>query len=88
MLDILGNEGPNWTAFDALSTGDTNGFLKRFVTKCAHLEVVTSIGHVNGVNAHDLPAGSNAYTALDTLIGVKIEEGVARVYRKVLSYAT
>jgi hypothetical protein len=88
MLDILGNESPHWTAFDALPTGDTNGFLERFVTKGANLEVVTAIGHVNGVNAHDFSAGSNAYTALDTLIGVKIEKGVARVYRKVLSYAT
>ncbi len=88
MLDILRDESSHRTAFDALPARDTNRFLEGLITKGADLEVVTPVGHVNGVYTHNLPARSDTYATLDTLVGVEIEEGIACIYRKILGHAT
>jgi hypothetical protein len=86
MLGILGDQSAYRTALDALSAGDTNRFLKRLVTKGADLELITPIGHVNGVNAHNFPAGSDTYATLDALIRIEIKERIACVNGKIPSY--
>jgi hypothetical protein len=44
------------------------------------------LSHVDGINPHDFAAGSNAYAAVNALVGIKIEEGIARINRKIFGH--
>jgi hypothetical protein len=86
MLDIFGDQGSHRTALDAFSARDTNRFLEWFITKGCDSKLITPIGHVNGVNAYDFPAGSDAYATLDAFIRIEIKERIACVEWKIFGY--
>jgi hypothetical protein len=79
MLDPFGDQSSHRTALDALSARDTNRLLERLITKGGDFKLITPIGHVDGVNAYDFPAGSDANATLDALIRIEIKEWIACV---------
>jgi hypothetical protein len=86
MLHPLGHEGCYGAAFNAFTTRDANGFLEGLITKCADLEVITPVRHIDRINTYNFSAGPNAYPALHALAGIEVEERVAAVNGQVLGH--
>jgi hypothetical protein len=87
IFHLLGYQGRYRTTFNAFPARYTNRVLERLVTKGANLKLITPISHVNGMNAYNFAAGTNAYAALDALVGIEVKKGIAGVNWKVLCHA-
>jgi hypothetical protein len=79
MLDLLRYQGTYRTSLNTFTAGDAHGFLQRLVAKGAHLQIITPVGHLNGVNPHNFTTCPNADATLDTLVGIEIKKGIAPV---------
>jgi hypothetical protein len=86
IFNFLRYECGRRTTLNAFPTRDTDGLLEGLITKGADLEFITPIGHVNGINPHDFPAGSDTDAAMDALVRIEIKERIAGVQRKVLGH--
>jgi len=85
--DFLGYQGFYRTTYNAFPARDADRLLKGFVAKGADFEVISAIGHINRIHPYNFPACSNAYTALDALVGIKVKKRITGIYRKLLGYA-
>jgi hypothetical protein len=86
MFDLLRHKGADRTSLNALTARNAHGFFEWFVAKSAHLQVITPVGHLNGINPHYFTACPNADTALDTLVGVEIKKRVALIDGQLLGH--
>jgi hypothetical protein len=87
VFDFVSRQSRCGTPFNAFSAGHTYGIFQRFIAKGAHLQVIASIGHVYGIDPHDLITGPYANAALHTFCRIKNNEGIGMINGKIFGHS-